>query len=273
MKLAGIVSQSKILTQQQLEADPELLKEIQSVLALADLYPLNEIDGIWGPKIERAIAQFCDRVHINSSNTGLFGSSFAQALIDEAKKGNKFLTESDYQEAASFLNCKVAAIKAVVEVECAGRGFFASGKPKILFEAHIFDRLTGGKFRQSHPNLSSKNWNRSLYSGGPAEYNRLEKAMQLNKDAALQSASWGLGQVMGMNYRVCGYANVKSMVDEQYISEGKQLITMCRFIKGNKLDGHLRQGNWKSFARGYNGNQYYVNRYDEKLAAAFNRHS
>ena len=266
MKLETIVKESKILSQQQLSDDPELLKEIQSILAL-------EIDGKWGPKTTSAILKFCDRVHLNSSSTGLFGSSFAQALIDEAKKGNKFLTESDYQEAAQFLNCKVAAIKAVVEIECAGRGFFANGKPKILFEAHIFDKLTGGKFRQSHPNLSSRSWNRSLYSGGPAEYNRLEQAIKLNKDAALQSASWGLGQVMGMNYKVCGYKSVAAFVDDQYVSEGKQLMTMCRFIKANKLDGHLRQENWAAFARGYNGNQYAVHGYHIKLANAYAKHS
>ncbi|WP_262919099.1 N-acetylmuramidase family protein [Niabella hibiscisoli] len=48
------------------------------------------------------------------------------------------LTEKDFQDAARQLNCEVAAIKAVAEVESKGDGFLPTGEPKILFERHIF---------------------------------------------------------------------------------------------------------------------------------------
>ena len=37
---------------------------------------------------------------------------------------SRTLTEQDYQVAAELLGCQVAAVKAVVAVEAAGRGFF-----------------------------------------------------------------------------------------------------------------------------------------------------
>ena len=50
----------------------------------------------------------------------------------------KKLSELDYQDIAKELGCKVAAIKAVADVESSGDVFFSNGKPKILYEAHIF---------------------------------------------------------------------------------------------------------------------------------------
>lgn len=94
----------------------------------------------------------------------------------------------------------MSAIKTMAEVETAGKAYFSNGKPKILFEAHIFSRLSNRAFDASHPNISSRTWSRSLYAGGIAEYGRLEDALKLNVSAALQSASWGRFQIMGINY-------------------------------------------------------------------------
>ena len=48
------------------------------------------------------------------------------------------LTIKDYQKAAKELNCEVAAIRAVAEVESLKGGFLPDGRPKILFERHVF---------------------------------------------------------------------------------------------------------------------------------------
>ena len=55
------------------------------------------------------------------------------------------LTEKDYRDAAFQLGCEVAAIKAVAYTETAGAGFDSQDQPTILFERHIFSRLTGGR--------------------------------------------------------------------------------------------------------------------------------
>lgn len=185
--------------------------------------------------------------------------------------GGAKLCEADFQRAAQTLDCEVACIKAVNEVESGGSGFFASGRPKILFEAHCFSRLTQRRHDASHPDISSKTWNRALYKGGEKEYDRLEKAMALDREAALQSASWGRFQIMGFNHQKAGFSSVDAYVKANYDSEGKQLEAFVNFLKSSGLDRPLREKRWADFAKGYNGSGYAQNRYDEKLQAAYQR--
>lgn len=185
---------------------------------------------------------------------------------------SKLLTEQDYTAAADALDCDVAAIKAVCEVEAPQGGFHADGAtPRILFEAHHFSRLTGGRFDASHPHISSRTWNRALYRGGIAEHERLNAAVALDRDAALQSASWGKFQIMGFNFAACGYADVQNFVNAMYRSEGAQLEAFIGFVRANHLDAPLRDHRWADFARGYNGAGYAANAYDSKLAAAWRK--
>ena len=67
------------------------------------------------------------------------------------------LQEKDFQKAAKALNCDVAAIKAVAEVESKQDGFLPTDEPIILFERHIFSKLTKGIFDTSNPNISRQN--------------------------------------------------------------------------------------------------------------------
>jgi len=190
-------------------------------------------------------------------------------LIPEPKK----LTESDFIAIANKFKVDLAAVKAVVDVEASGSGFLPNGKPKILFEAHWFGKLTQYKYNKSHANISSTHWNRSLYKGGVHEWGRLDQAIGLSRQAALQSASWGLGQVMGFNYRTCGYSNVEEFVDAMHESEGKQVEAMFAFIQKNKLIAPLNRKDWRSFAEKYNGPSFSANDYDGKLARAYAKFS
>lgn len=184
------------------------------------------------------------------------------------------LTEADYRAAAKSLDCSVAAVKAVAEVESVGDGFLASGEVKILFEAHVFDRLTGGKYRRSHPNISSARWNRSLYGpGGQHQHRRLQQAVALDRDAALQSASWGMFQVMGFNWKVCGYKSLQAFINDVSASAAGQLRAFVGYVKARGLADELQRLDWPGFAYGYNGTGYAANHYDTKMAAAYRRHA
>jgi len=186
---------------------------------------------------------------------------------------SKLLNENDFKNASQYLGCEVAAIKAVAEVESPKSGFLQSGRPTILFEAHIFSKYTNHKYDISHPHISSRKWNKSLYKGGEAEYNRLEEAMKLDKIAALKSASWGKFQVMGFNYEICGWLDVETFVNDMYISEGNHLKAFTGFIKSNKLDKALRDKNWEKFALGYNGPGYKQNNYHIKMKNAYEKYA
>jgi len=54
--------------------------------------------------------------------------------------------------------------------------------------------------------------------------------MALDNQAALESASWGLGQVMGFNATGLGYADVDDMVQQFCAGEDAQLVGVTRFI-------------------------------------------
>ncbi|GAB1621698.1 hypothetical protein AAOGI_17480 [Agarivorans albus] len=183
------------------------------------------------------------------------------------------LLESDFEAVAKQLGCEVAAIKAVAEVESSGDAFFSNGRPKILFEAHIFSKLTKRVFDSSHPDISSRKWNRSLYVGGIAEYKRLEKAITLNSNAAIQSASWGRFQIMGFNYKLAGFPTVERFVSAMFGSERKQLDAFVSFVDKSHLTKHIQSKFWAAFAKGYNGSQYQVNKYDIKLEKAYKKYA
>ncbi len=180
------------------------------------------------------------------------------------------LDDGDVERAAAALGCDRGAILAVVHVESAGSGFLADGRPKILFEATVFHRLTGGRFDGTAPDLSSPTWNRALYKGGAAEYKRLQAAMALDEDAALCSASWGMFQVMGENFHACGFASVTDFVAAMVAGEGRQLDAFVAFVKASPAMAQaLAAHDWAGFARHYNGPGYQENHYDTKLATAY----
>jgi hypothetical protein len=184
------------------------------------------------------------------------------------------LLAQDFTDAAQQLGCDVAAIKAVSEVESSGSGFFDSGRPCLLFEAHQFSKFSYHHFDESHPDISSRKWDRSLYLGGEKEYDRLQKAMALDCRAALMSASYGRYQIMGFNYQAAGYDDVESYVRDMFASERNHLLAFARFIKSdNRLLKAIQSRDWPTFARYYNGPGYAENRYDQRLAAAYLKHS
>ncbi|MGK7865491.1 N-acetylmuramidase family protein [Falsiroseomonas sp. E2-1-a4] len=166
-------------------------------------------------------------------------------------------------EAAELLGIPATVLWAVVTVETAGCGFMQDRRPVVLFERHEFRRRTAGRFDVSHPDISG-----SPGGYGPAgkhQHDRLGIAIQQNRKAAIESASWGLGQVMGYNAALAGCIEAEAMVSQFCRSENSQLIGMARFIRARGLDKHLKQCAWADFARGYNGPAYAVNRYDAKL--------
>jgi len=174
------------------------------------------------------------------------------------------ISETQFSASAKTLNIEVAAIKAVAEVESSGDGFLADGKPKILFEPHIFWkqlRLKGidpNLFMEENTDILYPTWKSGAY--GPAK---------INREAALLSASWGRFQIMGFNWKACGAANLQEFIDDMYKDEDAQLHRFTIYIQKTFLDDELRNHDWAGFARGYNGPQYVRNKYDVKLKNAY----
>lgn len=182
------------------------------------------------------------------------------------------LTREDFEDDAQLIGCEVEAIMAVAAVESRGGGFDPEGFPKTLFEGHWFHKLTKGKYSKAYPTISYPTWTRVHYGRTwKEEKERLNLAISLDRNAALQSASWGMFQIMGFNHGVCGYKTVQQFVNAMCKSENAQLEAFTQFIINRGLADELRDLRWADFARLYNGPGYAQNRYDVKLAAEYAR--
>lgn len=183
----------------------------------------------------------------------------------------KPLSDSGLAKAGETLGVELPVLWAVMTVETRGCGFLPDRRPLILFERHWFRKRTNGRFDQVAPDLSNPTWG-GYGKSGAYQYERLERAIQLDRTAALESTSWGLGQVMGFNAKAVGFADVEAMVQSMCDSEDAQFQGMVGFIQSNGLAKYLRSGDWASFARSYNGDDFQKNQYDSKLARAHARY-
>ena len=185
------------------------------------------------------------------------------------------LVEQDYQSAANRLVADLSAVKAVATVESNGGGFLSDGRVKGQYEPHVmykqlttkFGKARADKELSAHPDLVALK---------PGSYQSLDKedkdmnraAQVVDRQCALESASWGAFQIMGYHWKTCGYPTLQSFINAQYTAAG-QLDTFVRFILADsRLVRALKAKDWVTFARIYNGPAYAKNQYDTKLAAA-----
>jgi hypothetical protein len=213
------------------------------------------------------------RAFLGLPPAGGFDAAARAALF--ARLSNKTaapLTEADIAGAAATLGVAPKMISAVREVEVAGAPFDTDGRPRILFERHIFHRKTGGRFDKSHAIISDP------VAGGygkfSAQYGKLADACALDPDAAFQAASWGAFQVLGSNAVALGYPSAFEMALALTVSEAAHLDSFVRFVRVNRLAAALqacKPGNPASciaFVKAYNGPGFAKNDYHTKLANA-----
>jgi hypothetical protein len=181
------------------------------------------------------------------------------------------LTRQGFRQVITALGVGVPELLAVLAVESKTCGFLPDRRPIILFERHVFHQRTRGRFSDSHPDISSPQ--PGGYAGLAREYARLERAAKLDRTAALMSASWGAGQIMGYNHKAAGFDDVEDMVAAMQASEDAQLSAVAAFVHAEKLTPLLKARDWASFARRYNGPAYARNKYDVRLAGAYKQYA
>lgn len=182
------------------------------------------------------------------------------------------LTENGLLKARRALGIDLPTLWAIMTVETCGCGFLPSRRPVILFERHIFHQRTGGRFAARAPDLSNPRAG-GYGAEGENQHTRLARAVALDRRAALESTSWGLGQVMGFNASVAGYRSVETMVRAMMLGEDSQLKAVTGYIQSERLAAMLKRRDWAGFAYRYNGTDYQRNRYDERLALAYARYA
>jgi len=188
------------------------------------------------------------------------------------------LTDGDIATIADELGVEEAALRAVLSVETGGSGFDKINRPKALFERHIFYRELRTELDKQQQAIDEKlaypKWGQFPYpKTSDGVYEEIDRASSIDEGAALCSTSWGLGQIMGLNYQAAGCETVQEMVRQAVESEANQLRHMVNFMKSNNLVSKLANKDWKGFARLYNGPNYDLNQYDKKLETAYSKFS
>lgn len=176
---------------------------------------------------------------------------------------------------ADRLNVEPAALLAVAEVESAGKAFArvnGRNEPLIRFEGHYFWKRLSGSTRKAAERAGLASPKAGAIPNPTKQEDRwklLNRAAELDAQAAFESCSWGVGQVMGSHWKSLGFSSVTEMVNLCRRDVAGQVDLMARFIEKNGLVRALRAKNWPAFAKGYNGSGYAKNAYDKKMATAY----
>ncbi|MBL8557463.1 MAG: DUF3380 domain-containing protein [Hyphomonadaceae bacterium] len=164
------------------------------------------------------------------------------------------LTAADFEAAARRLGVETAALQAVVNVQSGSASFGPDGRLIIMFEPHIFSRLTMRRYDASHPSISYRLWDPARYPRTQSErWAQLAEAYALDPQAALSSASYGMFQFLALNHVKMGYSSPQDFVSAIAQSELEQLKAFEAFIRSSSLADELQRLDWEGFTRIYDG--------------------
>ena len=185
----------------------------------------------------------------------------------------------DVRTVAAEFSVEAAALAAVADIESGLKPHaMVEGRPEplIRFEGHYFDRrLSGAKQAEARRQglASPQAGTVKNPASQAARWALLARAAAIDHKAAYESTSWGMGQVMGAHWAWLGFASIDALVAQARSGAAGQLRLMARYIDKAGLVPALRDRDWATFARGYNGPLYRANDYDGKLARAYRRHA
>jgi N-acetylmuramidase len=203
-----------------------------------------------------------------------------------------------YAELGKEFGLTPAHICAVAKIEGGSDGgYYPDGRPNLLFEGHVFWKEL--KKRGKDPNnylpewgdVLNPTWDRSKYGNKRqnlyVEYDRLERAEALCKKiglddgntAALNAAGWGMFGIQGFSADNAGYPSAQAMVKDFKENPNRIYVNVRAFFNfcksktrnGENLIEKLKKEDWAGFAYSYNGAAYAKNKYDTKLAEAFQK--
>jgi hypothetical protein len=158
-----------------------------------------------------------------------------------------------YQQAQAY-GLPVEATLAVFYVESKMAYDPQTGLVIIRFEPAVFQRKSGEAVTYSR-------------GGQSDEWRNLARAYAVDTDAALLSTSYGLPQLMGLNWLLTRHPSVQAMVLAFQDSCEEQVAGFFGFVKKTGLVKYILNADWRGFTRGYNGAGN-VDEYSGKLIRA-----
>lgn len=189
------------------------------------------------------------------------------------------LTESDYIEVAQELGVEVPAIKAVVDIETGRthKGFWQKGKALINFDIDIYKQYAKhhgvnlSEAKKKQPLIFQKPDVKKHGSQQAAQYARFEAALQVHHDLAIESCFWGMFQIGGFNWKICGCRNVDEFHKRVNTSEREQLELFAAYCRSRGLVKYIQAKDWSNFSLRYNGPGYKKRGYHKKMDAAYKK--
>jgi N-acetylmuramidase len=143
-------------------------------------------------------------------------------------------------EQATAADVEPAVALAIFAVESKRAYDPTTGLVIVRFEPKVFLRRSGRLVTSDH-------------SGQLAEWQAIEEAYALNPKAALESASYGLPQLMGFNFGVTTHADARALLLGFQRSAREQVAGFFGFVAANGLVDEARERRFVAFARRYNG--------------------
>lgn len=189
------------------------------------------------------------------------------APAEDEKTRYSGLTDADFRLVAEELGVEVAAIKAVVEIEAGKqmKGFWAPGVPVVNFERSMFNRFKS----KGGPGKKDVKVPAGLSGYALNEWTQLTNARKVSCGGADMGTFWGMFQIGGFNYRICGCESIEEFVRLMSYSELEQLELFATFITNAGMLNDLKNRNWAAFSRKYNGPSYARRGYHTRMAAAY----
>ncbi|WP_259301046.1 N-acetylmuramidase family protein [Bacteroides oleiciplenus] len=133
-------------------------------------YSMSE-GRVFTPETADAVVKFQQSHSLDAD--GIVSYRTWEALLLAGYKFVERLADGDFELVARLLDCELDVLKAVRQVETGGRGvFFASGKPAIFFEGHIFGSqlkkrgLNPAEYVAGNENILYPKWEKGHYKGG-----------------------------------------------------------------------------------------------------------
>ncbi|MGF6674204.1 N-acetylmuramidase domain-containing protein [Paraburkholderia tuberum] len=199
------------------------------------------------------------------------------------------ISEEDWVYAVGVIGCEIEVIKAFAHVETKKSPFDQFLRPVIQYERHVFSKCSHHRFDASNADISGKCYTSAKFAkdGTPIAatdryvkdaYARFERAYLLDADAAIQACSWGMFQVLGVNYRDMNINSPEKFMQMACTSEKQHLRGLFVPFAMARRDGKYGHGtlrnaliekNWANAAWLYNGPDYKKNDYANKLKDAY----
>ena len=204
---------------------------------------------------------------------------------------DKIITQQQVEQLAKEFGLTSALVWTVIDTECSGRGFASDGRIKIQHEPHDFakrlDKLgidnelkmvgrsaNGLKIYEVTANGITYRNGVDVHSKEWAAY---EVAKSIHLEAANESTSFGMGQVMGFNYRLASgkdkFKSAQEMIEAFSTGEYAQVRGMLWYCANCGIIDDLLRHDWHGFAWVYNGTGYLAQGYHTKLSENFARRS